>query len=158
MSCREILISIKSDLQLVGMLGRAFTALAQDSFLSRSRVGLVELAVVEAVTNTIEHAYRNDDGFTIELTMQLSKDELRVVVADFGLPMPETVIEKYTSGPREITLDTTDIDALPEGGWGTSLVANLCDEVLYERHATTNVLTLICRNTDELQPPLKEVV
>lgn len=67
----------------VSAIRRAVAEVAQACGLDARAVGNVRLAVSEAASNAVLHAYRGRAG-TIRVTADLVDDELRVVVADDG--------------------------------------------------------------------------
>ena len=82
----------------------------------------LEIAVAEALTNVVRHAYENEppgpDGKDIEVRLRIDADELRVDVRDWG--------EKF-----ELAADAGDID-LDEpqtGGYGLYILKELMDDV-----------------------------
>ena len=144
MSDPQIEFSIQSDVKLVAFVGRAISALLNGTAMPSHRVATFELAVVEVVTNVIEHAYQYQPGHKVDLSFQLTSDSAEVRVRDYGQPLEQEVVERYTSDQVEIQKPGHSIADLPDSGWGTSLVAKLCDEVRYEQFDDTNVLTLVC--------------
>lgn len=80
----------------------------------------VDLAVTEAVTNVVVHAYRDrdaaDEPGRVRVTLDLDAVGARVAVADDGLGM----------APR---------DDSPGLGLGLSLIANVCDELEIDQRA-----------------------
>lgn len=73
-------------------------------------VEAVKLAVSEAVTNVVVHAYRDRPG-SLQLTAAMADDELWVLVADEG--------EGHQSPPED-----------PGLGWGLALIADACDQFM----------------------------
>lgn len=144
MSDPEIEFSIKSDVSLVAFVGRAISALLAGTGMPKQRVATFELAVVEVVTNVIEHAYEFDKEKTVELGFRLTAKTAVVEVRDHGQPLPEDVVERYTNSNLKVKEPGENISDLPVSGWGISLVAQLCDEVTYRQETDSNVLTLIC--------------
>ena len=112
--------------------------------MPKQRVATFELAVVEVVTNVIEHAYEFDKEKTVELGFRLTAKTAVVEVRDHGQTLPEDVIERYTNSNLKVKEPGENISDLPVSGWGISLVAQLCDEVTYRQETDSNVLTLIC--------------
>ena len=97
----------------------------------------VALAVDEASTNVIEHAYRGASDRQIELRFQLSPEELRVEIVDDGAPvnrraLPEVDLKRYASERRS-------------GGLGVHLMARIMDTVTFRRTARGNVCCLVKR-------------
>ena len=144
MSDPEIEFSIKSDISLVAFVGRAISALLAGTGMPKQRVATFELAVVEVVTNVIEHAYEFDKEKTVELGFRLTAKTAVVEVRDYGRPLQDDVIKRYTNSDTEINKPGDKVSDLPVSGWGVSLVAQLCDEVTYRQESDSNVLTLIC--------------
>ena len=62
---------------------RAVAALARSVGASRSQVDAIKLAVSEAVTNAVLHAYPGQPG-AVHVTAAVTGDELWVLVADDG--------------------------------------------------------------------------
>jgi serine/threonine-protein kinase RsbW len=104
----------------------------------QTAVYAVEMAVDEACTNIIEHAYGGEGRGDIECTCRVSEGELTVTLRDFGYPFdPSSVPEPdIHSGLEERS----------EGGLGLFLIRKLMDEVRFEFTADAgNVLTLVKR-------------
>jgi serine/threonine-protein kinase RsbW len=96
-------------------LGRlALTGLAGLRPLSDETLGDLKLALTEACTNCVRHAYAERPG-TVEITYELRADRLTVEVADDGLGFD------YANG------DGID-DELVEGGLGLAIIRVLADE------------------------------
>lgn len=106
--------------------------------LDADAVYAVEMAVDEACTNIIEHAYGGEGQGDIECTCQINHNELTVTLRDYGCPFePSDVPEP-------------DIDAAledrQEGGLGLYLIQKLMDEVHFEFTADFgNILTMVKR-------------
>jgi serine/threonine-protein kinase RsbW len=77
-------------------------------------LGDLKLALTEACTNSVRHAYANGGG-TVQIHYHLFSDRLEVVVADEG--------EGFTFEPRE-----GDPDELSEGGLGIAIIRSIADE------------------------------
>jgi serine/threonine-protein kinase RsbW len=88
-------------------------------------IAAVDLAVTEAVTNVVVHAYRDrrpaDGPGPIRIALRIEDDAAWVVVADDGVGM----------APRADS---------PGLGMGLSLIASVCDELeIEQRHDGTRV-------------------
>jgi serine/threonine-protein kinase RsbW len=98
-------------------LGRlALTALARLHELSDEVVGDLKLALTEACTNSVRHAYADGDG-TVEILYELQPGRLSVEVRDEG--------PGFTPPDRQ--LGEQD-DELAEGGLGIAIIRALTDE------------------------------
>jgi len=98
----------------------------------------VEMAVDEACTNIIEHAYGGEGRGDIECTCQVSSDGLTVRLRDYGRPFdPSSVPEPDINA---------GLDERREGGLGLYLIRKLMDEVRFEFTPDSgNVLTMVKR-------------
>jgi anti-sigma regulatory factor (Ser/Thr protein kinase) len=95
------------------------------------------LAVDEASTNVIEHAYRGAPGRTIELRFRDEDVVLRVEVVDDGeavdpRAVPEVDLQRYASERRT-------------GGLGVHLMGRIMDSVTFRRAARRNVCCMLKR-------------
>ena len=104
--------------------------------LGEEAVYAVEMAVDEACTNIIEHAYGGEGRGDIECTCRINQDKLTVVLRDYGSPFdPSSVPEPNVNAALE------DRD---EGGLGLYLIRRLMDEVHFEFTLDSgNVLTMV---------------
>ncbi|MGD1995826.1 MAG: ATP-binding protein [Anaerolineae bacterium] len=114
------------------------TRAAEDAGLGESAIYAVEMAVDEACSNIIQHAYGDERRGDIECTCRISGNGLTVILHDRGRPFdPEGVPEP-------------DLDAALEdrsvGGLGLFLMRQLMDEVDFEFTPDSgNVLTMVKR-------------
>lgn len=93
----------------------------------------IELAIVEAVNNSILHA--KPGAFNIELTFSLSPRGIEIRLQDEGQPMDPRVLEVAGQGWN---FDPSDIQNLPEGGMGLMLIKKLMNEVSYHHENGRN--------------------
>jgi len=114
-----------------------------------SEIYAVELAIDEACTNIIEHAYQGENRGDIECTCDCNDNCLTMVLHDHGKPFdPSTV-----TAPD---LDA-DIDDRPVGGLGIFLMKQLMDEVHFEPLGESgNILTLIKRRKIKKNSPARK--
>jgi serine/threonine-protein kinase RsbW len=98
-------------------LGRlALTAIARVRPLSDETLHDLKLALTEACTNSVKHAYAEGGG-TVDIVYELQPDRLAVEVGDAG-----TGFE-----PAEARADSED--ELEEGGLGIAIIRAVTDEV-----------------------------
>lgn len=112
---------------------------AEASGLNEDAVFQVQLAVDEACSNIIKHAYGGEGQGQIECTCRAEPRELTMILRDRGRPF--------------------DLDSVPDpdihagleerqtGGLGVYLIRKLMDEVHLECTETGNVLTLVKRQS-----------
>jgi anti-sigma regulatory factor (Ser/Thr protein kinase) len=63
---------------------RALAAVAAGAGVAGDRLDEIRLAVSEALTNAVVHAYRGDDGGRLHVTAAVASDELWVLIGDDG--------------------------------------------------------------------------
>ena len=95
------------------------------------------LAVDEASTNVIEHAYAGAGDRRIELRFDSRGDELRVEVVDEGAAVdprtvPQVDLRRYASERRT-------------GGLGMHLMGRIMDTVTFRRTGRSNVCCMVKR-------------
>lgn len=119
-------------------IGEFVTRAAGDVGLSEEAVYAVEMAVDEACTNIIEHAYGGEGRGNIECTCRINADKLTVMLRDRGCPFdPSSVPEPDVNAALEDR---------QEGGLGLYLIHRLMDEVYFEFTSDSgNVLTMVKR-------------
>jgi anti-sigma regulatory factor (Ser/Thr protein kinase) len=108
---------------------------AMDAGLDNTTIAAVEMAMDEACSNIIEHAYDGVQSGEIECTCDKDAHDFTIVVRDHGQPFDVTGIpEPDLSAPLEDR---------PIGGLGIFLMRKLMDEVHYERLGESgNLLTM----------------
>ncbi len=113
-------------------------AVARKAGLDRGAVYAVQLAVDEACSNIIEHAYAGKKNGHIECTCLGSDEGVTVILRDWGRAFdPNTVPEPKIGVP---------IEELTPRGAGLYLIRNLMDEVRFEfSEKDGNTLTMVKR-------------
>lgn len=96
----------------------------------------IELAVDEAATNIIQHAYPPDRAGNVRLACSYDEDQFRVALYDTGLPFDPSTVP-----PPDLT---SSIDTREAGGLGMYLMGRMMDDVRFEYHPDTgeNVLLM----------------
>ncbi len=99
-------------------LGRlALTAIARVRPLSDETLSDLKLALTEACTNSVRHAYEGKTG-TVEIVYRLEPDRLIVDVLDDGAGFDV-----------DDSVDNSDNGDLSEGGLGIAIIRAVTDEV-----------------------------
>ena len=114
-------------------------AVARDAGWNDDEIYRMQMAVDEACSNVIEHAYGPDEHGDIELSCCIEdKGDLVISIHDNGKPFDPTTVPEPPIG--------NDLENLPEGGLGLYFMRKLMDEVTFhfDEHAG-NVLTMVKR-------------
>ncbi len=93
----------------------------------------LKLALVEAVTNAMEHGNKWDENKRVQISAVLSKGEMKVTITDQGAGFNH----------RKLLNPTTSEHLLTERGRGVFLVHAIMDEVIYNQAG--NQVTLVKR-------------
>jgi anti-sigma regulatory factor (Ser/Thr protein kinase) len=125
---------LRNNLSELATLCEKMESVGQALGLSRRCLFEINLALDELFTNIISYGFQDQSEHFIRVHVSADRDVLTVVLEDDGVAF--NPIERI---PPELpcTLDECRV-----GGLGIHLVKNLMDEVVYERRAGTNVLTL----------------
>ncbi|MCU0426747.1 MAG: ATP-binding protein [Candidatus Kapabacteria bacterium] len=136
-------LSGNGDFDHVRLLGVAVRAIAETA-LAPSDAAQLEIAVVEACNNIVEHAYANTKGI-ITVDIFLTDQKFVVNLRDTGKAMVDAHQIKDSTA---LDFDIDNLDDLPEGGFGMFLMDTIVDERKYFSENGINTLTL----TKYIQP------
>lgn len=119
-SLAEIGRFISGEADIAGLVGQASYA--------------VQIAVDEACTNIIEHAYGGESGEEIEIITKILDNGIELVLKDGGISFdPQSVPEPDSSVP---------LNDLAIGGAGVFLIKKMMDEVDYHFDSRGTILTM----------------
>jgi serine/threonine-protein kinase RsbW len=110
-------LTIPAKAEYITLVRLALSGLSQSRQLPDETLGDLKLAVTEACSNSVRHAYRDGREGSVEVVYELHGDRLVVEVSDEG--------EGFTVGEPEPTED----GSLSEGGLGIAIIRELADEL-----------------------------
>ena len=140
MSAPTLALTIESRLENVRILGMAVNKVCESMEMDEVTRAHIELCVVEAVTNSIRHAYEGESGHEVTVRVVADPQCLEVSVVDSGQPVPED-----RKDAPDLVLDEDDPDSVTEGGRGLFLIHTLMDEIHFERDEGVNTLRMVKR-------------
>jgi len=114
----RLTIPAKPEYITLGRLALTGIARLRPEPLRQEVLGDLKLALTEACTNSVRHAYAGGEG-TVEILYELHDDKLVVEVVDEG---------EGFEPPREPSAALSD-DELSEGGLGLAIIEALADEL-----------------------------
>ena len=134
-------LRIPSRTEFLGLVRELTRRLARAAGFDEGTAERIALAVDEAATNVIEHAYRGAADRELELRFEERGPELRVELADNGLgvkraAVPHVDLRRYVSERRT-------------GGLGVHLMQKIMDSVSFRRVAGRNLCRLVKRKPTE---------
>ena len=114
---RMVRLTIPAKAEYITLGRLALTAIARVRPLSEETLSDIKLALTEACTNSVRHAYREGRAGTVEILYQIEPDRLVVEVADDG------------QGFEPADLGGRGNGDLSEGGLGIAIIRAVADEV-----------------------------
>jgi serine/threonine-protein kinase RsbW len=114
---RSVRLTIPAKPEYITLGRLALTAIAGVRPVSDEALHDLKLALTEACTNSVKHAYGENGGGSVDIVYELLADRLAVEVGDAGTGFDPN------SGPHN------GEDELEEGGLGIAIIRALTDEV-----------------------------
>ena len=114
---RTVRLTIPAKPEYITLTRLALTGLARVRPLSEDTLADLKLALTEACSNSVRHAY-GEAGGHVEISFELSHDRLVVEVADEGAGF-----DAAGAAPGR------DDGELAEGGLGIAIIRSIADEV-----------------------------
>jgi len=112
---RTVRLRIPARPEYIALARLALTGLAELSPLADEDVADLKLALTEAVSNSVRHAYAEGEGF-VSIAYDLSASALQIEVTDDGAGF-----DPGSAAPR-------DGDEISEGGLGIAIIRTIADE------------------------------
>ena len=123
------------------VLGRlALAGLLRSRGYSEDAVADLKLALTEACSNSVRHAYDHDDG-QVHITFTVHDDRVTIRIRDEG------------AGFHEDDVDCPDCQSMPEiklgeGGMGISIIRAVVDEFSLEKPAEGGTVLVLTKHCD----------
>jgi serine/threonine-protein kinase RsbW len=114
---RTIHLRIPAKAEYITLCRLALTGLGQLREIGDDTMADLKLALTEAVSNSVRHAYGPDGGGFVDVRYELHPDRLDIEVVDDGEGFDPS--EETTLGAN---------DELSEGGLGISIIRTIADE------------------------------
>lgn len=130
-------LHLKNNIMNVPTLGEWVESLGEETGLQPDRVFQLNLALEEAVVNVMNYAYPGQEGMPVDVSVDISDEDLKFRIVDSGVPFNPLEHED-----PDITLGAEEREI---GGLGIMLVRKLMEETSYEYRDGNNILTLIMK-------------
>jgi serine/threonine-protein kinase RsbW len=112
---REVRLTIPAKPEYITLGRLALTGISRLRPLDEETLGDLKLALTEACSNSVRHAYADGEG-TVEIRYELHPDRLVIEVADDG--------EGF-----DPAAEREEADELVEGGLGIAIIRSIADEL-----------------------------
>ena len=129
------LFSIPSTYDEVNNVNLQIRGYLRDQNIEEHLCNAVEMCLMEALNNSIKHAYRGEQNHFIDVNVCIDSQLMEIQIIDEGVPRESLVI-------KELDFDPNDIENLPEGGMGLFIIKQLMDELDYYTLNGKNYFTL----------------
>lgn len=127
--CRTLVVT--AELLAVRELALFLREVCAEAQVGDCEVLDLELAMVEAATNVVEHGYSDREGGAVALQVCVRPGGVTLTLTDTGKPAPEGVFSNRTA-----------LDMAALSGRGISIIQACVDGVEYTSRAGCNRLTL----------------
>jgi len=114
-AAREVRLTIPAKPEYITLCRLALTGISRLRPLEEETLADLKLALTEACSNSVRHAYAGGDG-CVEILYQLHADRLVIEVADDG--------EGF-----DPSIEREEEDELSEGGLGIAIIRSVADDL-----------------------------
>jgi serine/threonine-protein kinase RsbW len=132
---KMISLLIDSKFKNISVASLTIRGVARHLALSDIDTYYLELCVMEAINNAIQHAYAGEEGHIVDVNIAYTPGEIIVKVSDTGKTMTMYV-------PKRPDFDPENIKTVPDHGLGLYIMHTVMDEITYETSGTINTLTM----------------
>ncbi|MGG4493365.1 anti-sigma B factor RsbW [Brevibacillus reuszeri] len=123
----KIQLTFPSQAEYLGVARLTVSGVANRMGFSYEDIEDIKLAVGEACTNAVEHAYEEDgEAGSIQMSCHVYPDRLVIVITDEGMGFAG----EFKADQLTPIYSGREIDDLEEGGLGLYLIHTLMDEVV----------------------------
>lgn len=136
-------LTIESDIGNVPLLAVAVNRISTHLGFDEIQASEIELCIVEAVTNAIQHAYQGRHSHVVTVDIEASTDHLCLSVCDTGTSMSAEQVCRLIGEEASPELDLDNKASLPESGRGLRIIHDLMDDISYTRQGEQNCLLLV---------------
>jgi serine/threonine-protein kinase RsbW len=140
----EMTVPAKPD--FVGVVRLTISGIANRMGFAFDEIEDIKIAVSEACTNVVNHAYSDSDMGQIRIGCNLHGDRLEVTVVDQGKSFDYNKVTENL-GP----VDGKPVEQLTEGGLGLFLIETLMDKVEISGEAGVIVMMTKYLHRDEVE-------
>ena len=121
---KDISITFRSSPRLLCDVRAMIRSYLTSKGIDSEKVQELVLAVDEACTNSIRHAYGGQDDKKMELSLNMRDGWIELELCDSGIPAPYDRVKRKSE-------DTIAAEMLTPGGLGMHLIYNVFDDVTF---------------------------
>jgi len=141
----SLILALPSETAYLGLVREVTKKMAEVGGFAEPVAERLSLAVDEAATNVLEHAYKGATDREVELRFEDRGPDFRVELVDTGQmvdprAVPQVDLDKFVTERRT-------------GGLGMHLMEKIMDSVTFRRSARRNVCALVKHKTPSGEEP-----
>src|SRR5690625_2537660 len=148
-------MEVPAKAEYVGVIRLSISGIASRMGFSYEEIEDLKVAISEAVTNVVSHAYENKVQGEVMIGFGIYDDRLEVMVSDQGDSFKFEEIRNRI-GPVNIKDKLKEASELREGGFGLFLINALMDKV--EINNEYGVIVIMTKFLDETEVGLNDEV
>ena len=126
---RQITLKIESQLDAVPLLGQVVCFVCSTAGLPAVEGNEVEVCVVEAVNNSIKHAYGGEPAHTVEVEITILEDQLVFDVWDSGKSADSDWI--HSDHRDALNINIEHLEEVSESGRGLAIIQQVMNSFEY---------------------------
>jgi serine/threonine-protein kinase RsbW len=148
-------MKVPAKAEYVGVIRLSISGIASRMGFSYEAIEDLKIALSEAATNVVSHAYDLKEDGELSIGFGIYEDRLEIMVSDQGESFRFEEI-KNRIGPVDVAKEVRAISELREGGFGLFLINALMDKV--EINNQYGVIVLMTKYLDEAEVGLNDSI
>jgi len=136
--------------EYVGVIRLTISGIASRMGFAYEEIEDMKIAISEAVTNVVKHAYENEDVGEMILGIGVYDKKIEIMVSDQGESFNFSEV-KNRIGPMNVTSEMKPVTQMREGGFGLYLINALMDKVEFNNDYGVVVLMTKYLNENEVE-------
>lgn len=141
--------------EYVGVIRLTLSGIANRMGFTYEAIEDLKIAISEATTNVVSHAYENEYSGELNIGFAVHSDRLEVMVSDQGTGFDLQEVRERI-GPVRKREEVQPVSELREGGFGLFLINTLMDEVQINNEY--GVMVLMTKYLNEAEVDLNDSV
>ncbi|WP_099156467.1 anti-sigma B factor RsbW [Virgibacillus ndiopensis] len=138
-------MKVPAKAEYVGVIRLSISGVANRMGFSYEEIEDLKVAISEAITNAVTHAYKDEDEGEVTIGFGVYDNRLEIMVADHGGSFDLNEV-KGGIGPYN---HTESVENLREGGFGLFLINTLMDKVeINNNHGVIVLMTKYLQETE----------
>ncbi len=130
--------SFTSEYHNISTVSRKIKSYLREQRVSKDVSDPILISLMEALNNSIEHAYVEEPGHNIDVIIGISKTKVEVDILETG-------ITRTNFSKPKLQFDPNDLSTAPEGGMGLYIMDTLMDSVSYKSENGVNTTSFYKR-------------